>query len=498
MNHLKLWLRWSCRSLWLSSLGLACGQQGRSHANPPAPTSAPGHLSLSSSNITGAFALGTTKVPARGYDLWIFNHTSPALEEVPLDSGGAFRVPLSHFVEGQTYSMHLLKDFSWVGDVDVATSTPGTQAAFVYQGGLGFDLGIVPIALDTQGVPAVQSSGIAATIGGGFNVAPTSSASFDDYLLPNKVTRVAFSSQLFVFDAPTLLYSFYQQSAYPAAFATDLRRLYRLGALVLARDETEVIGVALSRTGPWQSSARVANDDQVAPEAAGLIGVLPSSLSKTSPARYEFSAFSGGMPPAAAVAVFKVQPNGGAEVSVPRRLARRLSMPPKITAVATDGSTPTTVDYTSTTSANGLTRPFCRSGEVVLDVQPPLDEVGAPIAATVFDRIEVVFDYYRNDGQKTVKVAAGPTQYAAPYSSALVDTSLADLSRSWDPAKQKLTFTLGTTVQALGTQELRLWSDLFVVTDAGKTPSAVRLRIYYLSDGEATAAATAVWFKSGC
>jgi len=477
---------------------IACGHSAGDGASEAPATTVAGQLALSSANVTGTFVRGASASPASNYDLWIFDHTTPFLDAVPLGEVGTLRVPLQHFSVGHTYSMHLLKDFNWLADFDLADATPGVQPAFVYQGGLGFDLGTVQLAVDGHGGAAVQNTGISAMIGGGFSLAPSTKAAFSDYLLPGEVASVSFSSQLFVFDAPVLLYSFYGKADHPVAYARDLKRFYRLGTLVKARDETAVIAVELSRAGQWQKAARLSSDDLAAPEAAALMGRLPQDLIMINPARYEFSVYSGGPPAATAVAVVKVRPDGGAEVEVPRRVGRLLSMPPKVTAVATSGGTPVAIDYTITSSANGLTLPICRTGEVVLDIQPPLDAAGLAVDASVFDRIEVVFDYFREGDQKTSKLAVDSSSFAAPYSAALVDSSLNDLRRDWDPKKQMLTYTLGATVQALSTQELRIWPELFAATSAGKAATAVRLRIYYRSDAEATAAASAIWFKSGC
>ena len=496
-------LRRRCSSwLWLFFFGcsicLACGHAANTGGSDAPVTNTPGQLALSSANVTGTFVLGAAAAPASNYDLWIFDHTTPNLDTVPLDDFGTLRVPLQHFSVGHTYSMHLLKDSYWLGDFDLAGATPGVQPAFVYQGGLGFDLGTVQLSVDSYGTAAVQNAGIAATIGGGFSLAPATRATFSDYLLPGHVTSVAFSSQLFVFDAAALLYSFYGKADHPVAYARDLKRFYRLGGLVMARDETAVIGVRLTQAGQWQKAARLPSDDLAEPEASGLLGRLPQDLIKVSPSRYEYSVYSGGMPAATAVAVVTVQPDGGAEVDVPRRIGRLLSMPPKVTAVATSGGTPVAVDYTIASSANGLTSPICRTGEVVVDIQPPLDAAGSAVDASVFDRIEVVFDYFRDGDQRTAKIIVDSGSFAAPYAAALTDNSLVGLRRDWDPTKQMLTFTLGATAQALGSQELRIWPELFVATSAGKAANAVRLRIYYRSDAEATAAASAIWFKSGC
>jgi len=485
--------------VFIATWAIGCGHKGDGGGGDgPAPGNG-GTVQPEVKDVSGTFVIGNAAQPAKGYELWIYDLTAPSIIRNPLDDQGKFSLALSQFTLGHTYSFHLVQNFLLIGDIDFSDATPGIQAAFTYQGGYGFDLGEIIVPLNKHGEVILGSGSLIGKVGGGFGLATTVDATFDKYPLPKFVTSVKFGSQLYVMDAETLLYSFYNRGQNPAPFAEDLRRLSRFGLSAVEAAPDGVTRARVSQAGDWLVGARQSSADDVPPEGAGLWSIGADEIPRIDKLNYGISIYSDGLPVENSLAIVSLRPgDGGPEAAIPLRVPRILSFPPKLAAVSGSGGAAGAVDYSSTASSNGLTRPFCQSDEVVLDLAPPLDLQGAPVPATILNVIDVYFDYYTAAAGTTTHLTVTPDLLPAPYNAVLVDTALPGLQRSWDPAGLHLNIALSAPVVASPVPEIRLWSALFPPTIGGKSVTKVRLKVYYNSTKEGTSGAIVVWFRKDC
>jgi hypothetical protein len=479
------------------ALCAGCGASGHAGGGGDGGVTTPGVITNAKTTVSGSFYLGSLGQPAAGFEVWIFDHTTGSLERTPLDDHGTFALPIADFTEQHTYSFHLVNGFRLYGDVDMAPDLPGSQPAFTYQGGEGFDLGKLVVPLDQHDQPDISGKGLVGKVGGGFNLLPAMSAGFTSFPLPPESPALQLGSQLYVFDAATLLYSFYGRATAPSLYARDLQRLSRIGGVAIASAPSAVVRVFVAGAGSWLPWARQPTGD-AEPEASPLWSAASDSFTAVSKTRFEASVFSAGLPPTGSIALLRVQPAEGSEAVMPLVIPRVLTFPPEIVGQSGDGGSAAAIDYASTTALNGLTRPFCQKGEVVLDVAPPLDDQGKPVPATTLGRIAVTFDYYTSSGGKTAPLTVTGDQLPSPFDAAKTDDTVTDLPRVWDPSTLTVTMDLGPTVAALAAPEIRLWPQLFAPKIGGSTVTLVRLRVYVMSATEATAGAAVVWFQLGC
>ena len=107
-------------------------------------------------------------------------------------------------------------------------------------------------------------------------------------------------------------------------------------------------------------------------------------------------------------------------------------------------SAPSTVDYTSATQENGLTRAFCKkTAAATFDIAPPVDLAGNAMTG-VFDVVEVVLDYSHvgSDGTRT-EVKPTAAQFPTAYQKAVTSDYGTDSRQVWDRTVKTLTFSWG-------------------------------------------------------
>lgn len=486
-------MRWALRFLAVVSV-VACGKSGDGAGDGVAPDDDGGVVTPEVTDVSGTFHLGDESAPAAGFQLWLVDHSSFGIERIPLSETGGFSMPVERFTEGHVYSLHVVKDYVLYGDVDFAPDTEGTQAAFVYAGGYGFDVGDVTLALDGRGVLARGANALAGSLGGGFAL------SSEDGRLPNAApsftSAVVVGSQLVVMEPSVLLSSFYRAEDYPDLFARDLAAYSRVGVRVEASDLAAISKVVVAETGPWLKGARRATTDNVSPSRAPFWSASGYGLS-ASDRGFESAAYPGSVLGSGTLLGLKLTPVEGPQEVVWRVIDTVLSRPPRVLAADTAGTTAATIDYASTSTANGLTRPFCLSGDVQLAVEPPRDGAGDVVVDGTFDHIDVEIDFYGAAADPSAPLAVDPALLAAPFNEA-IDGVTGDLPWAWDPTVRRLRVTLDQVAQGAASHALTISSGLLTATIGDVDVYNIRFRIYYRSTSGGAEGGTAFWIDRKC
>jgi hypothetical protein len=452
-------------------------------------------------DVSGHFYLGDTETPAAGYEIWIVDHDAPELMRHPLDKRGKFVAQLTAFTEGHVYSFHLVSRYVLVADIDLSSANAGTQAAFTYEGGYGFDLGDVVVPLDGRGMVDLSAGDPLGTVGGGFALRTAEDARFGSFPAPADFPTVAVGSRLLVFDASTALHSFYRRAENPTLYARDLAALSRLAVRVVPKDGKTVGRAYVAEAGAWLTSARVPASTDPETVEAPLWSEQDFALTPAKHATdgaFEASVLTGALPTAGSIAIIKATPEDGKQSVVPRALETVLAVPPLVLAAAADGGAPVAIDYTGD-GENGLTRPLCQTGEVSLTLASPLDVAGELLALAEGATITVEFAYYQLKAGRTVPIAVPAKTYASIWK-ANFDGSDAgdDMTMSWRAAPHVLTLTLGATAAAASSHTLTLAPSLFPATVGDQEIVGARLKITYAHPTSAAAAGVVFWLAKGC
>jgi hypothetical protein len=455
-------------------LAPACGKKGSHKAEPPPPEpTVTGVIDTSIKTVSGNLYVGDDAHPAEGFELWTLDHTGGSLRRDQLPPSGAFSLPVEAFGVDHVYTMHVVRAMQLVADVDVSIAQDGVQQAFTYEGGPGFDMGALTLAVDAHGEPDMAVTSVQGKIAGGFSAQPASTATLASFPAPEALSRLAFGSQLYVFEPNSLLHSFIQRAQNPALYAADLATFSRVG---LRADGAEAgVGkkVQLQEGGVWLTAAR---------QESGALWSTTNYLADTADKKaFSASVLPGAVLPLRSIALLRVQVGDtDPEAHVPRVLDAIVTVPPILNAIDLGSGSVAAIDYAKT-GPNGLTQGFCRTGNVRLAIDPPLDQDGAAVS---FDTVEVAVDYYgvAADG-KILAVDVVPDDFPAPYN-AVIDGS-------WDPATR--TFKLFPAPDLIP-----IPGDLFLVNAKAGGVFYLRLRVYAKNSKGATEGAIAVWFDNAC
>lgn len=482
------------------SLLFNCGKEGGEETkSQPAPTPTPGIVDTSIKTIAAMVYVGDTTHPAKGYELWTLDHTGATFRRDLVSDTGSVSLPTGAFTVGSVYTMHLVKDGLLIADVDLSAAA-AVQAAFTYLGGPGFDLGNLILDADEQGALDLTQTSVRGVIGGGFSAQPESTKSFQTFPAPAGLTRLAIGSQLYVFEPSSLLHSFYQRAQNPTLYAQDLASYSRVGIHINAASADIIRAAQLEEAGPWLTAARLALADDDPPRGAGALwSASDFKIAAADKKDFSASVLAGALLPSRSMILMRVRiGDTDPDYLVPRMLGAVVAVPPLLQSIDLGSGTLAAVDYTATSGANGLTRPFCRAGALRLGVVPPKDDAGLVISASLLDTIVVAPDYYGVAANgKVLALAVTPGDFPLAWQASATDT-IGDSQRLWDPSASRFTITLGTADAARAVQVLPFPADLFMASVASGGVAYVRLRIYFKSAAGATESAFAVWFNNTC
>jgi hypothetical protein len=479
---------------------VACGSSGDDDAPDVATEEDGGVLSPDMKDVTGTFHLGDGTTPAKDFELWIVDHTIGTIQHAAVADDGAFSFPVASLVADHGYSFHVVKDYVLYGDLDFDPGTAGLQGGVTYGGGYGFSVGAIDLELDTHGFLAPGGNLLPAAIGGSFAV-DGSAGTLDTLGLPADLAIADAASQLDVFDASTLLYSFYRSGSNPSLYARDLAALSRIGTRIETSVETAVTRAIVSEAGAWLRTSKVATATAdpagQLPAAAPFWSATDFQISPLAGARFATSAYPGGVPAIGTLIGVKLTPSEGAATTVFRALTTVLARPPSVLAADGAGGAAAAIDYASDSARNGLVRPVCVSADLNLTVAPPTDLADVAIADGTFDVIDVELDYYGRSGGRSVPVAPTVDQFSSPYEAATSGTAN-DLAWTWDPSARRLRFALAAGDQTAASHALTDPAALLPDAFGAAGVFTVRLRIYYRSTRGAIEGGMAFWLDLGC
>ncbi len=487
------------------ALFFSCSKEGDDVASP-APTPATvttGVVDTGLKTISGTVVLGNGN-PAEGYELWTLDHTSGNFRRDLIGAAGTFAIPITYFVANDVYTMHVARDFVLVADIDMSAALPGEQLAFTYQNGIGYDVGKLTVPLDVRGTPGRSNGALQGRLAGGFGLANDNASNFNTIPTPFLASVVAAGSQLIVLDPATILHAFYRKDQNQRLYAEELASHARVGFRIASEYEDRFTRGSVLEAGDWLRSARVAGEADEPHGGASLWAQSNFTLT-TRPDRKELlaSVFSGGILSADTFVVLELTPKDGrAEIQVPRRIGAAVGMPPKLTAVSVSGAVPVALDYANDTVANGLTRPFCRKGDVAMTLEPPKDLSLAPFPAGTFDTLELTLDYFGIGNGVPLRLPAALADLPAEYAEAFEQESGVDSRLEWDPALLLYRVSFGTADLGAASHTLTLPAAIFVNainTEAGAAGIYyIRVRATYRDSNGAAAGGVAIWIDGSC
>jgi hypothetical protein len=323
----------------MSCLFVACGSSGYDGPvdAPPEepPVQGPTGVVQQAVTLTGTLHLGDTATPAAGYELWILDHSDGGMGRFPVGAAGEITVPLSIFRVDHRYSFHVVKGDRLLGDLDFGDSTDGAQSTLVYDGGYGFDLGDIIANVTSRGDVDIDDPGLGAEVGGGFSLDVDSTATFATLPPPDGVESFHFKSQLAVFDPISLLYDFYRRDANPARYAEALLEQSRVVVSLSTRSKDTVSRLSAFEGGQWLDASRLgANDADARRGEAPLWSASGHMVPEVDGMSFLASVYTGALLAGNSFALFRVQPESGASLTVPRLLGRVYAVPPMPTAIA--------------------------------------------------------------------------------------------------------------------------------------------------------------------
>lgn len=482
----------------------SCGKKGSSSGggDDGNDDSAGGVVEQDIRQVTGKFFLGTKAKPAASYAVWLVDQTNGAYFSRLLGEEGAFTFELDDFTEGHIYSLHLVDpDFREVGALDLSSLNAGTQAAFTYGGGYGFDLGEMVVDLTARGDINFTAPGLKGAIGGGFSLRTSSVVGLMTTPLPKSVTSFTISDQLVVFDPAAVLYSFYNRTSYPSLYAKDLATYSRIGSVVTQSAIGSVSRVFienLTDAGSWLAGSRLAANPYLGPQSSSFWGKSDFSWTAEGNA---FSAYvySGRFLPKDTIVVATVRPSEGAQERVVRKISVGISMIPKVTALDVVGGGLVNIDYSAATGSNGLTRPFCLSAtDPRFGIMRPLDQDGAELGIDSLSAIEFAFDYFSTQDGTDTLLNAVAADFPATFQAVVQDTLATGAIRSWDPATLTAVIAPPSSPAPGASYDVSLQNQLFLTSIGGKSVAKIRLRVTFGSPDSALRAGTVIWLKIGC
>lgn len=213
---------------------LACGssgddknpsQGGATQENSPSP------VNNGKEDISGFVRIdaeGVYRHVVRVYSLDQNNYVDGFTDET-----GAFSIALntlytdsltgdksSFFVEGSSYSFHVLTPRRRrIGMVDFSIED-GIQGSISYTGGVGFDLGFLDIS--TNGFGLIEPTTFQVALTGGFQLDALNKGDLEEKPLPSYLSRLDFGRELVVGNSSDMYGMFIQRSSNPGAYSRGL------------------------------------------------------------------------------------------------------------------------------------------------------------------------------------------------------------------------------------------------------------------------------------
>lgn len=474
----------------------ACGRGGENSSSDGGTPDPGGAIDDNPRQVSGTFFLGDSSQPAVGYELLLVDWSDYSIRSFLIDSDGSVTLQLSEFVEGRTYSFHLIKGDRKIGDLDLSAVNTGLQSAFAYRGGYGFSMGNVVIPLNSHGLIAVPEGGLPAAVGGGFSLADGSrSLKLEDVPVPSMLSMLSVQPTLVVSRADDLYHGFLNITE-PSG-ATAVRARYAgFAVLAKAAPDMKVERIFNSRLSDWQSGSIVLTSS-----FADFTTGTPWSASSFHLVKTE-TAFSAEVLPGRSILnrliFLKTEGEEPPQIEVPRVISSGFARPPVISAINLAGGVPQTVNYQDASQENGLIAPFCYSnGDLVLTFAAPTDLDGQAVDGTLLDQIALMPEYYTQSKGVTVPISTGAT-LPAPYNADIGEETDGDWLRGWTSADKTMTFSMTTGNMSDSSHTVTLPAVLFPSYLDGKVVTRIKMRYLFKAKSHPGKSGSVFWIRKNC
>lgn len=503
--------------IFLTALIFGCGSGGeKTDVEKPQSERPSGEVvaGLTPLTVTGKMVFLGTDSFGEGYEVWILDYIDGSSARFPLDASGKLSIPLSIFKVDHVYSFFLAKNMRMISGFDFSAATDGPQSALVYDGGYGFDLGKITVKRNHLGEVDLLNPGLGALYGGGFRLATNQGANLADLPPPVGVESFDVVGQLNVFDPIDLRYGFYTREYNSAGYAAGLREYSRFIVSLKTRFENSLSSVSLHEADEWVAGTRLADaNPNVARRSSPLWSESEYIVPTTNKTDFIASVFVGDILRKDSFAIFKLIPEYGPTLLVPRDISKMITVPPLLREISLDGGPMVRVDYSSdysftttemtglASSADGLLIPFCyREQKAVLSYELPRGLDGNFLVGPRYGIVDVVIDYYKKqtDG-RILPLQSSPVDFSEGFAKKKSDTVTDGPSRQWDPEAATVRFVWGDQdAAAMSRALIELSPEMFPLTVAGELADHFRLRVYYRHKDHPGEAASAFFIRRGC
>ena len=479
----------------------SCGKSGNdsgSSGGDSASTSK-GDINSGQLTITGKFVKDTDQSPLEGHWLWILNHTDQFVKSYDLDDEGSTEISIDEFDADSSYSFHLLtSDYQLVTSLDFDPLTDGKQAGVNFSGGLGFDMGTVEIQTDKIGQIDFQNVTGDANLGGAFEV--NESVSLASFPTGELLSSATLSSQLVPSNAQEVLNGFYLASTFPQAYIEALSANSKLFAQIQTSSSENNFHIATYRAGSWLLGSRISSSDEAHINDASLWSSNQFTWSQTTSSLYEAHIFPGKALRPGSIIVANIKPldsDDEAEFIFPFSTSDTLRSIPKVSSISLDGSSQSTINYSST-QENGLSRPFCNQGsDIELTLDNPKDFYDNTLSGSAFDNIVANFTFYKMDEGIDVKTNPVASDFPAPYQQNS-SFNLGSYAASWRVDLSSLSLTIPNANLEQTSHELSIPNELLLSNAAGESVSKVKIQLIYGNSSTQLKAATLLFIDMQC
>lgn len=496
---------------------LACGSKGES-SNEQAPPSDASTGAIGSGltpvALTGTVAFSDDEEVSPEYEVWILDHIDGGSARFSLNASGNLKIPLNIFKVDHLYSFHIAKQHRIVANFDFSTATDGAQSGLVYDGGYGFDFGKVSINRNRLGEVDIANPGVTALYGGGFRLDNRTDLGLASLPPPVGVEFFDVVGQLNVFDPVDLRYGFYRRDHNPMGYSDGLREYSRFIVSLKSRFPGTILSLSVLEADNWLAGSRVASADSNASRgSSSLWSAADYKVSAINETNYSSSIFIGEALRSDSFAVFKILPQYGPTLLVPRLIQKMMAVPPLLKAVSLEGGVPLSIDYSSDVmlqsanknelsgAADGLLVPFCFQEKAIrLAYEPPRDFNGNLMVGPRYGLVDLAIDYYEETSEgRLLQLKVSAQDFSQGFSQKLIENIAPNITRQWDPELATVRFIWADSeASALVNPIMQVMPQVFPLTVGGKFVNAIRVRTYFRHKDHPGEAASAFWMRRGC
>ena len=474
--------------------GWACGEK-EEEVEPELTirADAGGAATAVAGKVFQAKVVTSAATPLSGLIIWLYDQTDFTVRIAKTNAEGSFSFPLSAFVVEHAYSLHLLTALDvYIGTVDFDTAS-GVQNVFTYDGtAVGIDLDTLSVETDVFGEINFAATLLSGELSPGFS-ALSSGVEINSVSLPSTLNSVVFSKSLYLVDPQEILTAYYRKSSNMNFYQELLQRDTRLFFRVQAASAQALRFVTATANIGWMNGLTYVPGPTASLAESSQWSFVGYKVGKVDDAVFAANLLVRNSISSRQAVILRVQLANGVLYNIPRLLTGGIAMPPMVSAIGLNDVV-TSVDFDSSTAANGLSLAFeVGTSDVNLTMVPPKDANNNLLLSSSMGIVEVYFQYYQSILGVLTEWEPKPTDFSGSLSASTNLAPLSFASKVWDPSLRRLTFTLDqTTAASLTTHALTLERGLFLLSNHA---SNIKTRISIVYKGASQESSTIVWFK---